>query len=268
VLEMKKLLVCLVSLISLCAVAGAADEVVASVGTPEITQVEKPIQRSFELSLSTTVYSKYLGSDGEVWDEHAVSQTCLSLTHASGLYANVWTNQPLTSKGCSDEVDWTVGWTHDINHLSLNIGVAFYDIQYFGKWSQCHNVLAPFVEVSTQPSPLLGGEFSGYVRLEADYIVTKGDEDGGGLQATVGYRYSRSLTDWAKVRADVGITLDDGIYGFSKNEILFAKMGIDFKYKSVTFGPDVQVYHLCSHSGERAADDTNVAVGFTVNYAF
>ncbi|MEI6420314.1 MAG: hypothetical protein WCO30_01645 [bacterium] len=272
----------LVSLMSLVIVFGAkmsfADESSIANKTPTILSLAQPDSEKFEtvkeeekvwkLSLSQSFYSKYMGTDGEVYDKRAVSQTYLSLAHLpTGIYFSAWSNNPLTSNGCSDELDLTIGWSGDIGPLSLNLGVAYYDLKYFGRRKDSPNYLAPFIEVSKEIG-IFGNKVTPYIRFEADYIVGNSQDCTGGFQSSIGCRFSREVTEWLSLRADAGITLDDGVYDFQKNEVLFAKVGLDFSWKSVTFGPELQVFHLCSHPGERADQQTNVAVGITVGYEF
>ena len=291
-------------LLSVVSVVIWADEI-ASVSTSDIANPSAiakigdaymlaRTEAPWTVSLSASIYSKYLGADGEVLDPQPVVQYYVALTHISGIYGSAWINNGLEGSvrrcsgdspcletfASSDEGDWTVGWSGETGPIIVDCGIAYYDLQYFGTHHErlydadsglyydnkptCY--LAPFLAVSKEIDWV--GTLEPYMRAESGYPTTKSDTDGGGFMATLGCRHNFSLDDGVSLRTDTGLTLDDGIYGFQKNTILFTKVCLDLDYEYVALGPELQIYHTCRHLGERADQQTNVALGFSVSAEF
>lgn len=125
-------------------------------------------------TLSSRVWSKYLINPGFVLHENPVIQTDLLITLPHGLYVDVWGSKSLdgslSSSDFGNEIDYTVGWAKKLGNVSLDFGLAYFDIsklfgspkgdviQIFGQIDQSFKVaqmhaVTPFLRLEFSARP-------------------------------------------------------------------------------------------------------------------
>lgn len=104
----------------------------------------------FSVTVSSKVWSEYVGAMGVVVHNKPVLQTDLCLSLPKGFYFDIWHSAGLDdddlSSNFGDEIDLTGGWTGEIGkNFYLNVGLIYYDIYPLLEGDQL-DAFVPFIE--------------------------------------------------------------------------------------------------------------------------
>ncbi len=176
-------------------------------------------EKDLSLTISSKVYSKYLGSTtGSICHEDPVLQTDLFFTLPHGLYFDIWHSSGLDGTGLSsdggDEIDFTVGWTGEIEKLQnikLDLGISYFDCYDLFKMPSGDFIL-PYLNVSKEFPVLKDHCLEPFVFFQFPYSA-KGNEYGNGFIVRSGMFHHWNITDSLAICQRVNLTFDDGAWG-------------------------------------------------------
>lgn len=180
------------------------------------------------VTLSSKVWSKYLGTTGSIVHDKPVLQTDIFVSLPKGFYFDIWHSMGLDdhklSSNFGDEIDLTLGWTGGIGKkFYLNVGLAYYDCYQLLRGKQ-FDAFAPFAEVGR---PFEVGRFLGthtiipFGRLELNFPT--GDLDSG-IYSYAGIKHAWKISEKLQMKQKADFLYDSGSFG--------VKSGLIGRYES------------------------------------
>ncbi len=219
----------------------------------------------FETSVSIDYMSKYLGSAGAVYENKPVVQPCLSISHSSGFYANLWGSVGTVNED-GDELDYIAGWTGDVGGgFKANVGVGYWDFQkmFSGREDNVWNV---FAEISHK----LITDIDWYVKTDT-YFPEPGSCFEGGFAQYLGVRTQKEkIFGFEKLSAnsDMYIAYDDGAFGTQPCASFQYRLGANYAITDkLTIGPKFAISAPFSPE-EDDAREFEVVWGLGASYTF
>lgn len=195
-MEKTSVLVILVAIISLGIVIGvvaAEDEISAT--------------------LSSKVWSNYLGVTGSEIHSGAVLQTDLFISLPRGFYFDIWHSMGLDdtklSSNYGDEVDYTLGWAGNIKGLGLDLGLSYYDCFKIFRGSG-YDAFVLYSEASKPIQLSRTHLLTPFVRFE--FQLPTGDLKNG-LYSYAGVKHSWQITPKMTIKQKANLFYDTGAYG-------------------------------------------------------
>ncbi len=216
-------------------------------------------------TLQTSVLSKYVDTDGQVYYGKSVIQTELTQSVGkSGLYVDLWDSQALNGrKSYGDEVEYSLGWTHDLGVVNVDAGVSYYDIipLFKGPAGDVYVVYARFSKAFDKGDKSI---FTPFLALNS-YTTGRGSNYEGGARAQGGLTYSKAIGK-VTVEETSALTKDGGTYGAPPAWVGSQSADLSFAWGKVSIKlPVVTAYApLSGHS----ARHSSVVYGANVSYGF
>jgi len=175
---------------------------------------------NLSVSVSSKVWSKYLGGTGRVALNKPVIQTDIFVSLPKGFYFDVWNSTGLDDSNLSsnfgDEIDWTVGWSGNvIEKTYLDVGLAYYDCYELFR-SKEYDAFAPYIEVG-RPIELDSHTLTPFGRVEwnlpVDSLVNSGTYSYAGIKH--GWKISKNFL----LKQKVDFLYDSGSFGVNSGWI-------------------------------------------------
>lgn len=204
------------------------------------TAEEEPPPPAWTATIETGYYDQYLSAySGLIWFDGPVIQSSVTVTHRSGLYANLWVSTGTDGKWSADwddEIDWTLGWAGPIGFAGLeaDISASYWDCFQLGSpmndyWATTLKLSRPFEGKSWSLTPSVVAQFAWATEDELVYADgTTGPAEGGSvwginLDASVG------LCRFAALTASTGVFWDGGSYSFADATIWESAVSLEWK---------------------------------------
>jgi|GEM_PF-4189213 len=194
--------------------------------------------KDFSVSTEVSVLNKYVGLTGSKFEPDEVIQPSLTLSHASGFYANVWDSTGIDGYE-GNEIDYFVGWAGDVLGFNADLSVGYYDLaSMFCGRSGNYFVLAGRIGKTLDVGGFALAE--PFVRIEEDIAEKETDCDGGILY-TGGVKIEKSLEPfnlWVEPR----ITYTPGVFETEETTTFQCEAGIDWDcYGWLTLTPKAMI---------------------------
>lgn len=163
-------------------------------------------------TLSTKVWSKYLGSSGAVVHDKPALQTDLFVALPKSFYFDIWHSMGLDGTSLSsdlgDEIDYTLGWNGKVKTFSLDAGISYFDI--IDLFHSNSDAIQPYAEINRSFNFSKNHSFSPYARVETLFPF---NNPGKGLYAYSGIKYAWRLTPAITINQNAGLIYDSGVFG-------------------------------------------------------
>lgn len=196
----------------------------------------------FSVSISSKVWSKYLGATGSIVHNKPVLQTDIFVSLPKGFYFDIWHSMGLDDKKLSsnfgDEMDLTLGWTGSIGKkFYLDVGIAYYDCYPLLRGKN-YDAFAPYVEVGKS---IELGRFLGthtlvpFGRLELN--LPTGDVDSG-TYSYAGLKHVWKISEKLSVKQKADFLYDSGSFGATSGLIGRYESGLSWQiFKKMSVEP-------------------------------
>lgn len=180
-------------------------------------------------SLDTTceVWSKYHGSDGNVFDEDPSVQCSATLSADSGLYGGVWVAQDFDNvTDFGDEIDFYVGYGGELGGgFTFDASLQYFALSNFGDvWNSYIQISAPSIELMN------GVNMTPYVKF--DHYFPVGDDPAAGTLIRVGPAFNADLGNSWSLGFDPQVFHDDGAFGNYEGYVLFANASLGYAFEN------------------------------------
>ena len=184
-----------------------------SIPTNEYQEEQGP---GIAVTLSSTVWSKYVIGNGLIARDEPVLQNDLFVSLPYDFFIDVWWSVGLDGTGVNsdfgDEVDYTIGWSGALEEFNLTASFGYYDLFELGT-DEGGDVFFNFLEVSRAfPDVLDGHTLTPYLNATM-YFPHKWDVSDG-VQPVLGLRHSWLVTRWLSANSDIGFIYDSGAFDF------------------------------------------------------
>lgn len=172
------------------------------------------------LTLTSKMFSRYLGQNGGIFYDTPVVQTDLWAGWSNGVYADIWWSCAANGGGFhttfANEIDYNVGIVKPLGAYNVDVGILYIDVVPLG--TVFNDVWSPYAEIGR--SFTLGTvAVAPYLRLEGYHNVdgSKTNFQPGWTQwGYAGARWRWSITPAIELSANARIFHDSG--GFGKNK--------------------------------------------------
>lgn len=226
--------------------------------------VETEEERFVSFTLTTTIFDKYLGANGDVFHDAAVVQGSLPIQFRNGVYFVPWfswANDGYFGSGFGDEVDGTVGFFRG----NWDFSAAYFWIAP----SAGSDVLQ--LQVVYKPWSFERGANSFVLDTKAEYYLPA--SSGGPAEGTilrVGLSHTRQLGERWLLSQRGGVFYDTGAFGYQRSILAEWNGSLMVEWKGVSVGPVVKFATplALNHNPEFAPRSTQWAVGLTVTKNF
>lgn len=216
---------------------------------------------SAETSLTTdcTVWSKYHGADGSVYDPD-LSLQCNATVSNDGWYGGVWVAEDFDNNAdFGNEVDFHVGKSGQISLFSYDVGAQYFVLHQ--PTLDSGDVANVYLKLSLpEVANVWGVRLSPYAKL--DYYTPIGDAPASGTFYRAGIVGETSLTNGWTLSIDRQLTYDDGAFGADSGWLAFTNLSLGYAVNET-----VTVAGLLKHSiplGDDSFRESEVSFGFSL----
>ena len=165
--------------------------------------------QTVDWSGSVSLKNNYVFSTGTEIDDNPVTQVWLHGRFRNGFFAEIWSSFPLhpDNPNRSAEIDYTVGYVHELNKSELKVSLSYFDIQLPDIFDDLNDFWSPVIRWSTEN-----------FFLEATWFHSGDYRDG--YRTSIGY--TRDLT--AGWQANIGLNHANG--PFRSRDAIIGKLGV------------------------------------------
>lgn len=185
--------------------------------------------KDFSVTLSTKVWSEYLGANGAIFHDKPVLQTDLFILLPKGFYLDFWHSAGLNdtdfSSDFGDEIDVTIGWKGTIKGFGVNVGISYFNIVELDEIPK-GDVMQPYVGLN-KGFKIREHSFIPYVQAEFPFPV-KGGTPEKGIFIRGGIHHNWQPTPILAIHQKVGVAYDSGALGFEETGI--AEYNVDTRW--------------------------------------
>lgn len=185
-------------------------------------------QENVSITLSSKIWTKYLGTNGFVYHEEPVIQTDLFISLPKGFYVDIWHSVGLDDNNLSsnygNELDYTLGWSGEIKGFLFDTGISYFDI-YKTFENSGEDIIQPYVVLSKE-IPVSNSVFSPYLKAELPFSAKNSNSKGIYLYA--GINHLLELTEKLSVNHEMYFLHDNGAFGLNSGIIGGYNAGLSY----------------------------------------
>ena len=186
---------------------------------------DEKTENTFGASFSTKVLSRYVGDCGAVYHNDWVSQHELTITHnPSGLYLDFWGGASLKNPGFKsnygNEFDFTVGRSWEMHGLTVDAGVAYFDLVDVFSGSMAGDVVQPYVQLGKDFKVAENHTLTPSIKIEYAIPAVGNDPGLRGLHIHFALKHIAELSSVFSVSQELIGSYDDGAYGYNQAAIV------------------------------------------------
>jgi len=218
--------------------------------------------KDFSANAEVSVLNKYVTISGSTCEPDAVVQPSLTISHSSGLYANIWNSTGFEGYE-GDEIDYYLGWAGDVVGFNADISVGYYDLRdlFSGRSGNFWTVIGRLGKTFNIENFL---SVEPFVRIEGD-IAERDTDLGGGVLYTGGMRIEKLLRPFLSMWCEPRVTYTEGVYSSEPTTTGQYEMGIDWNcWRALTITPTAMI----SIPTDKVDRETEFVFGGAISYGF
>lgn len=220
-------------------------------------------------TLYTDIWSKYLVNKGVLAHDKPVLQTGLTYAAGKGFFLDLWHSAGLDGTSLSsdfgDETDYTIWWSGKAGNLSMDFGLAYFDL--FPLFSGKNDILQPFGEAGKSLRVSQNHTLTPYLRFEAG-IPMKNGTPRRGAHVYLGTKHAWGARSFLGINQRFWFLYDTGAYGFDNGVLYGYRFDIRWAVtKSLTFNaPEIKFTGPLSGVHDRRKHEGIIGVGLALRF--